>query len=62
VVLKIVYLLIRRLPGLAVLVFRTDLAKDEARPPAGIPGHRTPRRSPGEGESAAGDTAASMAS
>jgi putative transposase len=28
VVLKIVYLLIRRLLGLAVLVFRKDLAKD----------------------------------
>ena len=26
----------------------------QARPPASIPGHRTPRRSPGEGESAAG--------
>ena len=27
-VLKIVYLLVRRLPGLAVLVVRKDLAKD----------------------------------
>jgi hypothetical protein len=125
VLLKIVYLLIRRLLGLAVLVFRKDLAKDaellvlrhenavlrrhvgrvryepadrvwfaalarliprmrwtdvfpvtpatllawhrrlaarkvrdkqpaQARPPADIPGHRTPRRSPGEGESAVG--------
>jgi hypothetical protein len=133
VLLKIVYLLIRRLLGLAVLVFRKDLAKDaellvlrhqnavlrrhvgrvryepadrvwfaalarlippqaldrglprhardaaglapqagrekvrdkqpaQARPPASIPLHRTPRRSPGEGESAVGDTAASTAS
>jgi hypothetical protein len=28
VLLKIVYLLVRRVPGLVVLVFRKDLAKD----------------------------------
>jgi len=125
VLLKIVYLLVRRLPGLAALVLRKDLAKDaellvlrhenavlhrhagpirhepagrvwfaalarllprmrwteifpvtpatllawhrklagekvrheraaQARPPASSPGHRPPRRSPGEGESAVG--------
>ena len=44
--LKIVYLIVRRILGLAVLVFRTDLAKDAVLAAAGIEVVKIPPRSP----------------